>query len=396
MVRVPRPGTVACSGAGPDVPQPVAPQPVPVGASTAAPRADGPPIAKKDRHVEKLHGVDRVDDYYWLRKKGDPEVEAYLGAENAFTAKMTDGSKPFQDKLYGELLARVKETDETPPVKDGAWLYYSRTEQGKQYPIYCRKKASGGPEVVMIDLNEIAKTQKFVDVRGLNVSDDGNLLVYRIDTQGFRQYVMKTKDLRTGKDGSEATERVDAANFAADGKTIFYVTEDAQTKRPNKLFRHVLGAPSADDVLVYEEKDEMFDLSSYKTRSRAFFVVQSASRTTSETRVLDAEEAARAAAPHRPARARPRVLRRSPRRPLLHPHELGRPELPARDRARRRSAPREMEGGRRARPRRHARGLRRLQRPRGAPRAQGCAARGRRRRPPVEIAADARAARADL
>jgi oligopeptidase B len=278
---------IGCSAAAPDVAPPLPPSAAPP--STSA-QASGPlpPVAKKDPHTERVHGIDRVDDYYWLRKKGSPEVVDYLNAENAFTEKATESSKPFQDKLYKELLARLKETDSTPPVKRGGYLYYSRTEGGKQYPILCRKKGEAAPEQVMIDLNEIAKTEKFVDVSPPVASDDENLIAYGVDTKGFRQYVLKTKDLRTGKDGSEAIERFDSEAWAKDSKTLFYVTEDAQTKRPNKLFRHVLGHPADKDALVYEEKDEMFDLEVERSRDKAFVFVTSTSRTTSEVRTIDA------------------------------------------------------------------------------------------------------------
>jgi oligopeptidase B len=254
-----------------------------------------PPVAKKIPVVTTIHGEKRVDDYAWLRQKGSPEVLAYLAEENAYTDAMTSRTAALREKLYSEMLGRLKETDDSPPYKDGGWMYYSRTKQGMQYPIYCRKSVKGDgkkpeKEVVMIDLNEIGKSEKFVAVDVMEVSDDGNLLAYSIDTQGYRQYTLAIKDLRTGEVMKEKMARVDAVAWAKDGKSLFYVTEDDTTKRQNKLFRHVLGDDPAKDVLVYEEKDEMFDLDVERTRSKAYVLVTSSSRTTSEVRFIPADK----------------------------------------------------------------------------------------------------------
>ncbi|HEY3820751.1 MAG TPA: S9 family peptidase [Polyangiaceae bacterium] len=260
-------------------------------ASVAPPVASGPrpPVAKKVPHEWSLFGEKHVDDYAWLREKGAPDVVSYLQAEDAYTDAMTRGTAPFQKTLYDEMVSRIQEDDATPPVKDGAWLYYKRFEKGKQYPLHCRRRALvNAPEQVMLDENAIAADHPFVSVVDLTVTDDGNTLAYLLDTTGFRQYTLKTEDLRTGRAGSEAIPRVDSMAFARDGRTMLYVTEDAQTKRAGKLWRHVLGADAAKDALVYDEKDERFDLGVQRTRSKAFFVITSASRTTSEVRVLDA------------------------------------------------------------------------------------------------------------
>ncbi len=288
---------VACAPAPLPRPPP-APAAAASAASDASPRgvagaevAPRPPLARKDHHERVLFGKMLQDDYGWLRNKGTPEVEAYLNAENDYADAMTAGAASLQKALYDEMLARVKEDDATPPVKDGAWLYYRRYEQGKQYAVHCRKRASEASararEEIVLDVNVLGANEKFVDVEEMQVSDDGNLLAYAIDTAGFRQFVLKTRDLRTGKDGVEAIPRVDFLAWSKDAKTLLYVTEDAQTKRPNKLFLHTLGGDAAKDVLVYEEKDERFDLELERTRSRAFFVLTSQSRTTTEVRVID-------------------------------------------------------------------------------------------------------------
>ena len=282
---------VACAEP-PVAPPPVAVAPTPPTASVpspAIPAGPRPPIAKKDPHPWTLFGEQHADDYYWLRNKGTPEVEAYLRAENAYTDAMTRATAPFQQTLYDEMVSRLQEDEATPPAKDGAWMYYQRYEKGRQYPLHCRRLArvKNPPEVVMLDVNAIAADHAFVSVTDLTVSDDANTLAYLLDTTGFRQYTLKTEDLRTGKSGPEAIPRVDSMAFARDGRTLLYVTEDAQTKRPDKLWRHRLGEDAGKDALVYEEKDEKFNLEVERTRSKAFFIVTSASRTTSEVRVLD-------------------------------------------------------------------------------------------------------------
>ena len=245
-------------------------------------------MAKKIPVVTTMHGQQRVDDYAWLRNKGAPDVVAYLEEENAYTAKMTEGTSALRDTLYQELLGRVKQDDSTPPYPENGYLYYRRFESGKQYPIRCRKKIGDTKEQVLIDLNEIGKTEKFVDVLKFAISDDASLGAYLIDTAGFRQYTLKTKDLRTNVEGTESIPRVDDVTFTKDPKIIVYITEDQQTKRADKLWRHVLGQDAAKDTLVYEEKDEMFDLSLDRTLDNAFIVVTSQSKTSTEVRVIDA------------------------------------------------------------------------------------------------------------
>jgi len=293
---------LACSPAAPPAP----PALVPVATASASPApsvspvALGPkaPVAPRRPQSTTIHGLTRVDDYFWLRDKGTPDVLGYLAAENAYTDAMAKPFEPLASSLYDEMLARVQQDDASPPFKEGAYLYYSRFETGKQYPIHCRRRAGvkAAPEEVLLDLNVLGATEKFISVPDRVVSDDGNTLAYLVDTEGFRQFTLKVKDLRTGKTGSEAIPRVDGVVFAKDSRTVFYLTEDAQTKRPNKLFRHTLGQPATRDALVYEEADEMFDLDVGRTLDRQVITVTSESKTTSEVRVLDA---ARPTAPAR-------------------------------------------------------------------------------------------------
>ena len=208
--------------------------------------ADGnlprPPVAKKIPKTTQIHGETRVDDYFWLREKNNPAVIEYLKTENGFADAIMESTKGLREGLYKEMLARIKETDTEVPYKQGEYFYYTRTEEGKQYPLYCRKKGSvEGAEEVTLDMNEMAKRHPFFSIGGYDVSDDGHLLAYSTDTTGFRQYELHVKELRTGKILPDKAERVTSVAWANDNKTLFYTQEDAVTKRSNKFLRHRLG-----------------------------------------------------------------------------------------------------------------------------------------------------------
>src|ERR1035441_213624 len=248
-----------------------------------------PPIAKRIPKVTEINGRKLVDNYFWLREKKNPEVKAYLEAENAYTDVVMKPTEPLQKKLYDEMLSHIKETDVDVPYTDGGYFYYSRTEAGKQYQIRCRKKGSlDAPEEILLDLNEMAKGQHFMPVAAYEVSEDGNLLAYTTDNSGFRQYTLAIKDLRTGKVLADHDEKVGSVAWANDNKTLFYTVEDS-AKRQYRLYRHTLGS-SRDDVLVYEEKDERFNVETSKTRSKAYILLLSGSHTTSEVRYLPADQ----------------------------------------------------------------------------------------------------------
>ncbi len=249
-----------------------------------------PPMARKTARTETLHGAERRDDYYWLRERKSPEVRSYIDAENAYTDAFMKETAPLQEKLYAEMLGRIQETDLSVPYRKGDFLYYSRTEEGKSYPIYCRKHGSvDAPEEITLDLNELAKGERFMARGDYEISDDGRLLAYTLDNTGFREYTLHVKDLRTGKVFSENVPRVSSVAWAADNKTLFYVV-DNDAKRPYRLFRHRLGAPSSADALVYEEKDAMFTLGVERSRSRTHVLLESSSHTASEWRYLPAGE----------------------------------------------------------------------------------------------------------
>jgi oligopeptidase B len=247
-----------------------------------------PPAAPTQDHREERHGATVVDNYYWLREKSNPQVVAYLEAENAYTKAMTADLDPFRDALYKEMLARVKQTDLSVPVRRGEYLYYSRTEEGKQYPIQCRRKGDmQAPEEILLDANELAKTHKFVGLGAFVLSDDHNMLAYTVDFTGFRQYGLQVKDLRSGVTLPDTAERVDSVEWAADNKTLFLVTEDAVTKRSDKLWRHVLGATGLEPI--YDEKDELYDIGIQKTRDKKYLLLEIGSKDTTEFRTLRAD-----------------------------------------------------------------------------------------------------------
>ena len=253
---------------------------------TEAPK---PPVAKVVPKDVTVHGDHRIDNYFWLREKQNPDVAAYLNAENAYADALMKGTEGLQTALYQEMLGHIKQTDVQVPYREGAFWYYSRTEEGKQYPIYCRKAGTlEAPEQITLDVNQLAKGEKFMSLGALSVSNDANLLAYSTDNTGFRQYKLHLKDLRTGAVVEDVAEKVGSVAWAADNKTLFYTVEDA-AKRHYRLYRHVLGSGKADD-LVYEEKDERFNVGVQRTRSRKYILLEIGSHTTSEMRFLPADQ----------------------------------------------------------------------------------------------------------
>ncbi len=252
------------------------------------PKAATPPEARRIPKTTVVHGETRVDDYFWLREKSDPAVLAHLEAENAYTAAVTRPIEGKAEALYAEMRGRIKEADADVPYRRDGWLYDDRDEQGKQYPIYTRKRPEpGSPEQILLDLNELAKGEKFLALGAFSVSDDGNLLAYSTDVTGFRLYTLHVKDLRTGATLPDRVEKVNSPVLSADGKTLFYVAEDT-AKRPYQLRRHVLGSTGPDPV-VYEEKDELYRLSARRSHDRAFLFFTSRSSETTEVRALPAD-----------------------------------------------------------------------------------------------------------
>jgi oligopeptidase B len=258
------------------------------GLTAQQPSTINPPVAPTHDHREVRHGATVIDPYFWLREKSNPDVVKYLEAENAYTEAMTAGLKPFQDALYNEMLGRIQQTDLSVPTRRGDYLYYSRTEEGKQYAIQCRRKGSmDAPEEILLDPNDLAKAHKFVGIGAFQVSDDQNLIAYTVDFTGFRQYSLQVKDLRSGKTLPDSTERVTSVQWAADNKTLFLTTEDDVTKRSDKLWRHTLGGASFEPL--YDEKDELYDIDLGKTRDKQYLVLNIEAKDTTEARYLRAD-----------------------------------------------------------------------------------------------------------
>jgi oligopeptidase B len=263
-------------------------------ASASAADLPKPPVARKVPVTMTQFGDTRVDDYFWLREKENPAVIEHLKAENAYAEAATRHLEGFREKLYREMLARIKETDESVPYRYRGWWYYLREVEGLQYPIYCRRQGSmQSPEEVMLDVNEVARGKAYAGVDFFEVSPDGNYLAYAADFTGYREYTAYVKDLRTGELLADRLERVDSLAWAADSRTLFYTQQNA-AKRPDRLLRHRLGEPK--DALVWEEKDELFNLGVATTRSGEWVVATSASKDTSEVRVIPAVQ------PQAPAR----------------------------------------------------------------------------------------------
>src|SRR5258708_5402957 len=253
-----------------------------------SPVAAAPPVAKKVHTENHINGGTLADDYHWMREKSNPEVAQYLEAENAYADSVMKPTEGLQKKLYDEMVSHIKQTDVSVPYRKGGYLYYARWEAGKQYQIRARKKESAGaPEQITVDINELAKDQKFMALAAYEVSDDGNLLAYSTDNTGFRQYRMHVRDLRTGHDLSDTAEKSGSIAWANDNQTLFYTVEDP-AKRQYRFYRHKLGTDSNNDDLVYEEKDERFEVSVWKSRSGKFLFMSLESHTTSEIRYLDA------------------------------------------------------------------------------------------------------------
>ena len=248
-----------------------------------------PPVAKAEPHQQSIHGETRVDNYHWLRERGSSEVIEYLEAENAYTEAVMAPTKTLQEALYEEMLGRIKETDIDVPVRMDDYYYYSRTEEGKQYRIHCRKKSSlEAAEEIILDQNELAKGKEYFRLGVFEVSPDHRLLAYSSDTDGSETYTLRVKNLETGELlADEIPNTYYSVEWANDNRTLFYNILD-EAKRPYKLFRHVLGADPAQDDLVLHETDDAFFLGLSKTRSKKYLLAGLKSNTTTEIRYLDA------------------------------------------------------------------------------------------------------------
>ncbi|MDH3745535.1 MAG: S9 family peptidase [Acidobacteriota bacterium] len=251
-----------------------------------------PPIAKAVPTELEKHGDVRIDDYYWLRERENPEVIAYLEAENAYTDAVMAHAAGFQQGLFDEIVARIKEDDSSVPYRDKGYFYYRRFEEGGEYPIYCRKKESlEATEEVILDGNQLAEGHEFFQLRGLAISADQNILAYSTDTVGRRIYTLRFRDLTTGEDLVDTIPGVTANSaWANDNKTLFYTRQHPETLRWYRIYKHSLGTDSDQDELVFEETDKEFSSFVFKTKSERFVILGSAQTQSNEYRFLNADE----------------------------------------------------------------------------------------------------------
>ncbi len=251
------------------------------------PNAAKPPVTERKPKIVGMHGDKLPDPYFWLREKDNPAVIEHLKAENTYTAAVMAPFKAFEDKLYHEILSRTKQTDVTVPYPQRGYWLYARTEEGKQYPILCRKKGNvEAPEEIVLDVNALAEGQKFMALGDFDYSDDNTLLAYITDVNGHRDYDFHLKNLATGEEIKTPVGKVNSVTWAADNKTLFFVTED-EAKRSDKVYRYTLGDKAP--VLVYEDKDELFDVSASRSLDGAIIFVGSASKRTTEYSYLLAD-----------------------------------------------------------------------------------------------------------
>lgn len=250
-----------------------------------------PPVAKKVPKALNTHGDTRIDNYYWMNDPKDPEVIKYLEEENAYMAQKTAHLDKLQEDLFEEMKGRIKQDDASVPYKNRGYYYINRFEQGKEYPIYSRKKETlEAAEEILLDVNELAKPYDYYNVGGLSVSMDNKLLAYGEDTLSRRIYTLRFKNLETGEMLSDVIPNTTGdAVWANDNKTIFYTTKEEGTLRSHKVFRHVLGTPTTQDVEIFHEKDNTFYCFAYKTKSDKYIVIGTAQTISQEYHVIEAD-----------------------------------------------------------------------------------------------------------
>jgi oligopeptidase B len=242
-----------------------------------------PPNAPRRPHLLSVHGDERVDDWYWMRDRDDPAVIAHLEAENAYAEAVLAPGAKLRDAVFGEIRGRIQETDASAPMPDGPWAYYTRTVEGEQYAIHCRRLRDGGPEQILLDENELAAGHDYFSLGGFEVSPDHRLLAYSTDETGGERYTLRFRDLDQSEDLADVVGNVTyGLAWSDDVRTIFYVRPD-DAVRPHEVWRHRLGTPTSDDVRIFREDDERFFLGVGRTRSGRYVLIDAESKLTSET-----------------------------------------------------------------------------------------------------------------
>jgi oligopeptidase B len=243
-----------------------------------------PPAARREPHLLTAHGDERLDDWYWLRERENPDVISYLEAENAYANTMLAPLSALRERIFDEIKARVQETDESAPVAENVWEYTSRTFEGSQYSVHCRRLRGEGPDAarVVLDENRLADGHDYFALGGFEVTPDHAILAYSIDVTGGERYTLRFRDITTGKDLPDSVDDVTyGLAWADDARTCFYTRPD-DAMRPFEIWRHTLGAPNADDVLVFREDDERYFVGIERTRSGRFVLIETSSKLTSE------------------------------------------------------------------------------------------------------------------
>ena len=250
-----------------------------------------PPVAKIVPKTLEKHGDKRIDNYYWLNERENPEVIDYLNKENEYYQKSTAHTKPLQDDLFLEMKSRIKEDDSSVPYLYNGYYYITRYETGKDYPIYSRKKGSlESKEEIMFDCNEMAKGQSYFNLSGISISEDNKWAAFGVDLLSRRQYTIQIKNLQTGEILPVKIENTTGGStWASDNKNLFYTRNDIQTLRSDKIYKHTLGTDSSADVVVFHEKDDTFNTYVYKEKSKKYLVIGSSSTLTSEYQILEAK-----------------------------------------------------------------------------------------------------------
>ena len=251
-----------------------------------------PPLAERIPNKMEIHGDVRIDDYYWLNERANPKVIDYLNAENSYYDFHTAHTKQFQEDLFEEMKARIKEDDESVPYKKNGYYYITKYETGKQYPVYTRKKGSlEAEEKIIVDVNELADGHEYYALTGLNVNQLNTIAAFGVDTVSRRQYDIQFKNLETGSFYPELIKNTTGSTaWANDHKTVFYARKDPVTLRSDKIFKHVLGTDVSEDELIFEEKDEAFWTFAYKSKSKRFIIIGSYSTLSTEYMYLDAND----------------------------------------------------------------------------------------------------------
>ena len=234
------------------------------------------PVVQVKPKEMKIHDHARVDNYYWLNERENAEVINYLKAENTYLDAVMAPVKPFQEQLFQEMKGRIKEKDESVPVKDGNYFYYAKFIEGGEYPLYCRKKGDlTAPEEILLDGNKLAKGKAYFNVGGYEISDNESIMAYGVDTISRRNYTVRFKDLKTGKLFKDQIKNTEGGSYAwsADNKTLFYIVRDQQTLLGYQVWRHVLGTNIKTDVLIYEEKDNQYYMGLYRMKSKKYIAI---------------------------------------------------------------------------------------------------------------------------